>query len=289
MKSSVLGKILLNVESFPSLPQTGAKLLTIIDKPETTVTEIEKVLRYDPGLTVNFLKLANSPFFGVPTKISSVRQAITLLGLNRLKEILLATCTGAIMDKEVLGWDLRPLNLWQHSIIVSSVAVGLAKYKNLSNPEDIFTSALLHDIGKLALGKFVKEHLNVIKVIISKGVPGIVAENMVLETDHAEIGAQILTQWSLPPDVVQAVRHHHNPDILHNKNIKIDLLHLADILSHMNDVTDFNATNLDSLSPALRRRLGFEQDKLELFSNQISIWVKDLSSKLTFNPQQQKI
>ncbi|MBW2411375.1 MAG: HDOD domain-containing protein [Deltaproteobacteria bacterium] len=282
MKNSILGKILLNVESFPSLPRAGSRLLSIIDRPETTVAEIEKVLRYDPGLTVNFLKLANSPFFGLRTKISSVKQAITLLGINRLKEIVLATCTGVIMDKEVLGWDLRPLNLWQHSIIVSSVAAGLANYKKLSDAEDLFTSALLHDIGKLALGKFVKEHLNVIKDIISKGVPGIVAENMVLETDHAEIGAQILTQWSFPPDVVEAVRHHHNPDILHNKNIKIDLLHLADIFSHMNNETDGDETNLDSLSPALRMRIGIEKDKLELFANQISIWAKDFSSKLAF-------
>jgi HD-like signal output (HDOD) protein len=73
MKNSLLGKILINVESFPGLPRTGAKLLAIIDKPKTTVAEIEKVLRYDPGLTANFLKLANSPFFGIPSKVSSVK------------------------------------------------------------------------------------------------------------------------------------------------------------------------------------------------------------------------
>ena len=248
MKKTILGKILLNVESFPSLPRTGAKLLSMIDKPETTITEIEKILRYDPGLTINFLKLANSPFFGIPSKISSVKQAIALLGFNQLKEILLTSCTSTIMDKEVLGWDLRPLNLWQHSILVSNVAVALAKYKKLSDPNDIFTSALLHDIGKLALGKFVQEHLSLIKETISKGVPAIVAENMILETDHAEIGAQILNQWSFPPDVVQAVRHHHNPDILHNKNIHIDLLHLANLFCRMNGVRGGDPTNLNSIS-----------------------------------------
>jgi putative nucleotidyltransferase with HDIG domain len=283
MKESILGKILLNVESFPSLPRTGTKLLSIIDKQNTTVAEIEKVLRYDPGLTINFLKLANSAFFGIPSKVSSVKQAITLLGFGRLKHIVLATCTNGIMDNEVLGWDLRPLNLWQHSIIISNVATGLAKYKKLSDTNDLFTSALLHDIGKLALGKFVKEHLNVIKEIISQGVPAVVAENMVLETDHAEIGAQILAQWSFPPDVVNVVRYHHNPDILHNKNVKTDLLHLADLFCQMNSINDGNPTNLNSILPALRKRLGFEKDRLESFSNQISTWAKDVSEKLTLN------
>lgn len=284
MKESIIGKILLNVEQFPSLPKTGTQLLSIIDKPNTTVDEIEKVLRYDPGLAANFLKLANSPFFGIPSKVSSVKQAITLLGFERLKHIVLATFTSAIMDNEVLGWDLRPLNLWQHSIFVSSVATGLAKYKKLSDSNDLFTSALLHDIGKVALGKFVKEHLSVIKEIISKGVPAVVAENMVLETDHAEIGAQILAQWSFPPDVVNAVRYHHNPDILHNKNIKIDLLHLADLFCQIDHVNNGNPTELDSISHALKGRLGFERKILESFSNQISTWAKDLSHKLTLNP-----
>jgi putative nucleotidyltransferase with HDIG domain len=284
MKESVLGKILLNVESFPSLPRTGTKLLSIIDEPDTTVAEIEKVLRYDPGLTVNFLKLANSPFFGIPSKVSSVKQAITLLGFGRLKHIVLATCTNGIMDNEVFGWDLQPLNLWQHSIFVSSVATGLAKYKKLSDSNDLFTSALLHDIGKVALGKFVKEHLSVIKGIILQGVPAVVAENMVLETDHAEIGAQILTQWSFPPDVVNVVRYHHNPDTLHKKNIKVDLLHLADLFCQIDSFNDRNPMNLGSISHALKERLGFERKVLESFSNQISTWAKGFSEKLTLNP-----
>jgi putative nucleotidyltransferase with HDIG domain len=183
-----------------------------------------------------------------------------------------------------MGWDLRPLNLWQHSIMVSSVAVGLAKHKNLSDTSDIFTSALLHDVGKLALGKFVKEHLDVIKEIISTGVPVTVAENMVLETDHAEIGSKILENWSFPSNVVNAVRFHHNPDMLHNKDINIDLLHLADFFCQMNCVSSQNATNFETMSPALRKRLGFDKDKLESFSNQISTWAQGFSAKLTFDP-----
>jgi putative nucleotidyltransferase with HDIG domain len=283
MKESIIGKILLNVERFPSLPKAGTKLLSIIDKPNSTVDEIEKVLRYDPGLTANFLKLANSPFFGIPSKVSSVKQAITLLGFKRLNRIILATCTSVIMDNEVYGWDLRPLNLWQHSVLVSSVATELAKYKKLSDTNDLFTSALLHDIGKIALGRFVNEHLSIIKEIISKGVPAVVAENMVLETDHAEIGAQILTQWSFPADVINAVRYHHNPDILHNKIIKIDLLHLADLFCQKDSVNDGNLTKLDSISHALRERLGFDRKLLESFSKQISTWANYFSEKLTLN------
>ena len=106
---------------------------------------------------------------------------------------------------------------------------------------------------------------------------------MVLETDHAEIGAQILTQWSFPTDVVNTVRFHHNPDIIHNKDVRIDLVCLANMFCQMNGGNGENSTDLNSISPALRKRLGFEKDKLESFSNQISAWAKDFSAKLTFD------
>ena len=234
MKNSILSKILLHVESFPGLPKTGSKLMAVLDDPNASLDEIEKVLRFDPGITANFLKLANSPYFGIPSKVSSVKQAITLLGVDRLKQIALATCTSTVMDKAVPGYELDPGDLWRHSITVSIAAAELAKYKKHSELNDIFTSALLHDIGKLVLGRFVKECFSAINEIVSNGVPFEIAENMVLEIDHAEIGAQILAQWSFPPEVVNAVRFHHNPDSIHNKNLQIDLVYLANLFCQIN-------------------------------------------------------
>jgi len=283
MKNSILSKILLHVESFPGLPKTGAKLMTVLDEPDVSLAQIEKILNYDPGLTANFLKLANSPYFGIPSKVSSIKQAIVSLGIKRLKQIVLATSTSAVLDKAVPGYDLEPGDLWRHSIMVSISALQLAKFKKLSEPNDIFTSALLHDIGKLVLSRFVKEHVGAIKEIVSKGVPLEVAENMVLETDHAEIGAQILTQWSFPTDVVNAVRFHHNPDIIHNKDVRIDLVCLANMFCQMNGMNGESSTDLSSISPALRKRLGFEKDKLESIYNQITKWAKDFSAELTFD------
>jgi HD-like signal output (HDOD) protein len=108
MKNFILSKILLHVESFPGLPKTGVKLMGVLDEPNASFAQIEKILNYDPGLTANFLKLANSPYFGIPSKVSSVKQAITLLGINRLKQIVLATSTSAVLDKAVPGYDLQP-------------------------------------------------------------------------------------------------------------------------------------------------------------------------------------
>lgn len=166
---------------------------------------------------------------------------------------------------------------------MSNAAVALAKYKNLSEPNDIFTPGLLHDIGKLVLGRFVKEHFKVINQLRSNGIPLVVAENMALGTDHAEIGAQILAQWSFPSTVVNAVRVHHNFELLHNKNMQNDLLYLANLFCQKNGEIYAKAANSEFIDPALKERLGIETYKLELISNQITKWVDDISSKLTFD------
>ena len=283
MNNSLLGEILLNVESFPGLPKSGMKIMAILNDSNSSASELEKVFRYDPGLTANFLKLANSPYFGIPSKVSSVKQAIVLLGTNRLKQIVLATSTSNVLGKALPGYDLKAGDLWRHSIAVSNAAVALAKYKKLSEPNNIFTPGLLHDVGKLVLGRFVEEHFEAIRQLVSNGVSLVVAENMVLGTDHAEIGAQILSQWAFPPDVVNAVRFHHNPDMIHNVDIQTDLLYLANLFCQMNGARFENITNSGIIYPAIKKRLDIAQDKLELISGQIARWVNDISAKLIFD------
>ena len=273
MKNSILSKILLHVESFPSLPKTGIKLMDALNDSDTSLDEIEKILNYDPGLTANFLKLANSPYFGIPSKVHSVKQAIALLGTNRLKQIVLATSTSTVMEKKVPGYKLQPGNLWRHSIIASVIAVQLAKLKKISNTNDIFTSALLHDIGKLVLGRFVEEHFDSINKIVSTGVPFEIAENMILETDHAEIG------------VVNAVRHHHNPDIVHNKDVRIDIVFLSNIFCQVIEKNGENPAELSGISPALKERMGFDLEKLESISKQVGKWAEDFAASLGFDQQ----
>ena len=171
MRDTKLSAILSKVKSFPTMPGAGAKMLALLEEPDTTISEIEDVLRYDPGLTANVLKLANSAYFGVPSKIGSLKQAVILLGLKRLMQLVVASCVSAIMDKSVPGYDLPAGDMWRHSIAVSLAAEALVKNKKKIKTEDFFTPALLHDVGKLVLGAFVKEELEAIENIAAKGVP----------------------------------------------------------------------------------------------------------------------
>ena len=265
------------------MPATGAKMLRMLENPETTVDEIEDVLRHDPGLTGNVLKLANSAYFGIPSKVSSTRQAVLLLGLKKLIQLVIASCVNAVMDKPVPGYNMPPGNLWRHSIAVSIAAEALVKDKKSLDSEDFFTPALLHDIGKLILGSFVKEDLSAIENIKAKGIPFVVAENMILGIDHAEIGAKVLSMWSFPKEVVNAVRWHHDPDSSDNQSMQIDVVHLSNLLCQTGTIGgDGNGLSVE-LSPVVIDRLGIDIGQFESISEKVAQWVDELSDALTFN------
>jgi putative nucleotidyltransferase with HDIG domain len=282
MDEKKLSDILSKVKAFPSMPVTGVKMLRMLENPDTTVDEIEDVLRHDPGLTANVLKLSNSAYFGIPSKIGSVRQAILLLGFKRLVQLVIASCVSSVMDKSVLGYDIPSGDLWRHSIAVSVAAEALVKDKKNIDVEEVFTPALLHDIGKLILGSYVKDELEAIEEIAAKGLPHVVAENMVLGTDHAEVGAQILKQWAFPQDIINAVRWHHDPDYPEHCNASNDIVYLSNLLCGANGTNDRDG-DYPELSPLVIERLGIDLTQFKELSAKVVQWVEELSEALTFN------
>jgi putative nucleotidyltransferase with HDIG domain len=265
------------------MPGAGARMLALLQEQDTKVSEIEEILRYDPGLTANVLKLANSAYFGVPSKIGSLKQAVTLLGMKRLTQLVVASCVSALMDKSVAGYDLPAGDLWRHSVAVSIACETMVKDQKRNNHIDVFTPALLHDIGKLVLGSFVSEELEAIQQIAGKGIPFVVAENMVLGTDHAEIGARILKRWNLPAEVINAVRWHHDPDSADACDFQMDVVYLANLLCQTSETTVAAEGSALELSATVIDRLGIEMDQFETISDKVGRWVDELSAALAFN------
>jgi HD-like signal output (HDOD) protein len=260
MRDTKLNEILSKVKAFPTMPGAGTKMLSLLEEPDTAVSEVEEILRYDPGLTANVLKLANSAYFGLPSKIGSLKQAVILLGTKRLVQLVVATCVSAVMDKSVPGYDMPAGDLWRHSIAVSIAAEALVKDKKIDGAEDVFTPALLHDVGKLVLGAYVREELEAIESIAAKGVPFVVAENMILGTDHAE-----------------------DPDSLKEFNTQLDVVYLSNLLCQTTDPSGQAGGQAIELSPAVIERLGIQLNQFEAISVKVSRWVSELADALSFN------
>lgn len=268
------------LKEFPSMPGAASELLSIIDDPKVAASQIEDILRYDPGLTANILKLSNSAYFGLSNEVGSVRRAVVLLGLNRVTQIVMTSCVNALMAVNVDGYDLPPGELWRHSIAVSVAAELLVKELKIQAPEETFTAALLHDVGKIALSDVLKDNVEAINTISSEGIPFLFAENEVLGTNHAEIGAQILKTWSLPENIVNAVRWHHDPDSAEESQILIDIVHIADVLCLMIGIGVGREGLRYKPSSGATERLGVANKHLEIVASKTLQSVSELSGLL---------
>lgn len=277
MKQGRMNEIISDVRSFPSMSGTAVKVLKLVDDPESTASKIEELLRYDPAITANILKLTNSAYFGLPARIGSVRQAIVLLGWKRLGKLVMTSCVNAILDKPVPGYDLPSGELWRHSIAVSVAAELLAKELGIAADDEVYTAALLHDLGKLVLGNYVKEDLQAIEMAAGEGIPFQVAEREVLGTDHAEIGGRLLKSWSFPDSLVKSVRWHHEPDGAKEPSVIIDLVHVANVLCLMIGIGVGREGLRYEPSPAATKRLGIKTRQLELVASQTLQWANELS------------
>lgn len=282
-KNDIPAKILQEVSAFPSMPKAGVKLRALLAEEDVSVDKIEKILRHDPGLAANVLRLANSAFFGVPSKVTTLKHAVMLLGVKRFAKIAVGACMQKTLDTAVEGYGLSPGQLWLHSIVVSTTAEALAKNRNLPEANDYFTPALLHDLGKLALAKFLKSERSTIDSLVSAGVPYVIAEKEVFDTDHAEIGALILAKWQFPDDIIHAVQWHHYPEGSENSNLHPEIVYLANFMCNSTADGAPDEEPHDMPYSSVLERLRIAPEQYEVFAEKARLWREKMSDTLTFD------
>lgn len=231
---SLRDEILSKISSIPAMPTVIVKIRKLLSNPDVNFKELAQTIKYDPGLTTNILRLANSAYFGFSRSVNSIQHAIVRLGMKRTYELAVAAAIAPMTQKAVKGYDLLPGKLWEHSVAVAIGAEQLASVLNLKAPDYTFTTGLLHDIGKIVLGTFVEvDAAPIMTLAFQKGVSFDQAEKQVLGINHAEVGAILLEKWNLPECIVDVDRWHHQPDMFQGDTLVLDLVHVADVLSMM--------------------------------------------------------
>ncbi|MEW5922869.1 MAG: HDOD domain-containing protein [Candidatus Zixiibacteriota bacterium] len=219
-----------------TLPAVLAEIIRVTSNPDVDINLLERVVSKDPVLAAQILKRANSSFYG--RKADTVRQAIWNVGWEAAKAISLST---AIFDK-ILKWhtkiDLK--SFWRHSLEVAITSRLLARKMIIKNPENNYAIGLLHDIGILVLDQLYPEQYIELFDIFMPDEDLAELEKQFFETDHCEIGSELLRLWNLPMGLWDTVRTHHNlcrngDDDLETARLNKDatILALADLISDM--------------------------------------------------------
>ncbi len=239
-------EIIESIASVPPLPSASAEVIQLIQDPKVPSSRIAQAIEYDPSLTTNVLRLANSSFFGFPREVSTVKDALFRLGTNQVFQLVVAATVGKMTQTPINGYDLSGGDLWDHLVGTAIGSITLAQTLNLDIPSYTFTAALTHDVGKVVLGTFVEVNAESIRELAyDEKMSFEQAERQILEIDHAEVGALLLEHWNLPDYLVDVVRWHHQPEEYSGKDEKAaNVVHVANVLCLMAGV----GAGLDSLS-----------------------------------------
>jgi putative nucleotidyltransferase with HDIG domain len=229
-------ELVAQIKNLPPVSYAALKLVNLLDQPSVSNDEVVQVLKYDNVLTAKLLRACNSPYFGLEDPVSSVDQAVFLLGHQQILHIVLTLAFGSSMVVPLPGYAVEANELWRHSLITATAAeivVGEVPDVNME-PSVAFTVGLLHDIGKLILGQALTGDLqaDIRQRVEQEHISRSEAEKIVVGTDHSEVGAYLLQEWHLPEEIVEAVANHHHPVLEPHPRFSV-VTHLANCVAHL--------------------------------------------------------
>lgn len=220
---SEIKKVIMDTKTLPTLPGVVLRLNQLSESKRASVQEMAKIVNSDQVLAARILRLANSPSYGF-YRVSTISNAMILLGVNVIKSLALSSSFFEIMEKD-------RLDLWEHSLGVGMAANLIARKLGLPESEEIATAALLHDIGKVVISlKCTDAEQRIRAVSKEKQLSMLEVEREIIDTDHAEVGAWLAKSWFLPDKLSEPIAFHHDVDLAVNHRVKTAAVHLADVL-----------------------------------------------------------
>ncbi len=229
-----INKILRNIKELQPIPTMVHKVLAFTGEPDGSIADLVHLVEHDPAITANLLKICNSAHMGLRVKIDSIQQAVAMLGLQQVVELVLAQNLSGALTKAQEGYRLGKGDLWKQSLAAAMVARTLAERRDILGLPAIYTAALLKDIGKVILHEYVADGLEKIQeMVTSQGVGFLEAEQACIGMDHATLGGIVAKEWHFSSHMIYMIENHH----LHNPDARNDpataTLYLADMVAMM--------------------------------------------------------
>lgn len=220
-----------SIIQLPALPSVSMEVVEMVDNPKTSASQLGKVISSDQALTAKVLKIANSPFYGFPKKISTIDFAIIILGFDALKEIVISiSLVNALQRKGDKYFDEKAF--WDHAISTGVIARRLARDLNYRVSGEVFVGGLLHDMGISVLHRyFSSEFKRIVEVARDTELTFLEAEESILGVTHAQVGGWLAERWNLPDHLIEAIHRHHSPAEATQNPTLVSIIHCADVLT----------------------------------------------------------
>lgn len=260
--SPSLERLIFRSDRMPTLPFVYNKIKEAVENPESSFDDIARVVANDQGLSASLLRLANSAFYGYPSAVYSIPDALTVIGLQQFKNMALSAC---IMDvfKGIPPKLANMESFWSKSLACGLCARIMALNLREPNSERFFLGGLMCKIGRLIIFKEEPEKaLQIIELSRQRDEPMHVVEQEILGFDHAEIGGALLDHWNLPPSISELVRYYHKPVLAKVSVQDVSLVHLANFITEALGMGNAGDDFVPEFSDAAWGHSGLDESRL---------------------------
>ncbi len=244
-----LDRLIQQANDLEPLPGTTTRLAALAADPDAGIRELVDLVSFDQALTARLLRFANSAAVGSREPVASVQGAIQRLGTGTVLTVAMGAAVKGRLMAAVPQYGIGEGGLWRHSIAAALAIEALVRIGRVSAPSAAFSAALLHDVGKLVLSRFLDPEVLAVlhEARTAGGLSALAAEVEVLSVHHAELGGLIAQHWKLPDAIVQGISKHHTAD---EHDDVARLVRLADLLAHHQHPVSDAPVSEDDLSAA---------------------------------------
>ena len=238
-----------SVKDIHAMPSVIVKALNIMKKPTASMKELGDIVMFDQSLTIKILALVNSAYYGFSQQISSINIALSLLGMVKVKNIIVAVAMKPMMS------NAGDKDVWKHSMRVAAGCEYLAKLTKIMDEDEAFIAGFVHDVGKIVLHMANEKLYTKVAKAIEDGTDVLEAEKKYFDSDHVKTGSLLAKRWQLPILLANIISYHHAPS-LSSIPVPCNLVSLIDKVVQ----TEFNPNSVDK---DFIKSLGIDIEDLE--------------------------
>lgn len=262
-------QVISNIRNLPTPPIVFHQIQKVINDPKCSATQIAAILAEDPAMSVKVLKLTNSAFYGLSQEVESVKQAVVIVGMEAIKNLVLSASILDMFKGKEFDQEYQE-QFWRHSLATAFGSRLLArklKARGIVDPDTAFSAGLLHDIGKIIMVCFLpKEYAQVREAKIADPVAqDHTIETRVLGYDHAQVGALLAQQWKLPHKLSEAIVHHHCPENSPPEDAVAYVVHIANFVSQKTFSDRLEQARVGELTEQVMTHMALTDDLIEQF------------------------
>ncbi len=265
-----LKKLIDQVEDLPTLPSVVPRLISLVEKSDTTAADLNAVITQDPALTAKVLKLVNSAFYGFSRQITTVSEAVVILGFNAIKSLALSASVFEVLSGEGSPRFDR-VGIWKHSVATGVAAETAAKWVRFPNPEEVMVAGILHNIGKIVLDIYFSEELaEILDYIEENDCTMLEAEKRVLGVGHPRIGGWLASHWNLPASLEAGITYYRDPFQADEEVRRLPcLIHVGDVLARTKNVGWAGDEKTPDYREEVWKELEVEKEDIEVMLEQL--------------------